>query len=187
MRFDFQPLLSLKGDAQVFKNTVRVRNLSGAKVCHTGAGRSVARDGSTFSLPFKTKNRKREIVSTKKVFRRASCALVARCAFRCFAKRCRGEGYHQMTFLQKRREPSERSAHAERHICGQGKKRTQHLHPRKEKERGGKRTRRENTTRNFLPSNSKGGFCQSTQLQQNNTVYLSTLRIFASSHHFSFC
>ena len=55
----FQPLLSLKGDAQAFKNAVCVRNLSGALVLATCFGNSVAKDGSAFSLPFKRKRQRK--------------------------------------------------------------------------------------------------------------------------------
>jgi hypothetical protein len=56
---DIQPLLSLKGDAQAFKNAVCVRNLSGAFFWSHGKN-NVAKDGSAFSLPFKRKGRKEE-------------------------------------------------------------------------------------------------------------------------------
>jgi hypothetical protein len=59
VRLGFQPLLSLKGDAQAFKNAVCVRNLSGALVLATCFGNSVAKDGSAFSLPFKRKRQRK--------------------------------------------------------------------------------------------------------------------------------
>jgi len=50
VRLGFQPLLSLKGDAQAFKNAVCVWNLSGAKFGHTEVWQRMARH---FRLPSK--------------------------------------------------------------------------------------------------------------------------------------
>lgn len=56
VRLGFQPLLSLKGDAQAFKNAVCVWNLSGAKFGHTEVWQRMARH---FRLPSKWEEQER--------------------------------------------------------------------------------------------------------------------------------